>query len=84
MGERKEFKSFDPEQRRKYKYASLQPYFKLLPPGVVETMLDLDLFERDQLGNIIQSVYEMRIQTGEVEEAIRNTKPPIERSTNTQ
>ncbi len=80
MAERKEFKSFNPEERQNYKYAILQPYFDLLPPSIIETMLDFDLFERDEHGNIIQSTYETRIQTGEVEEVIKNTKPPIEKT----
>ncbi len=70
MGEREKFNPPDSEQRRNYKYALLLPYFGELPPSVVEAMLDLDLIQKDQMGNHIASLYEIRLKAGEVDEEI--------------
>ncbi|HSX48922.1 MAG TPA: hypothetical protein VLE44_01535 [Candidatus Saccharimonadales bacterium] len=70
MGEREGFQPPNSKQRRDYKYALLLPYFSQLPPSVVEAMLDLDLIQKDRIGNVIASLYEIRLTTGEVDEVI--------------
>jgi hypothetical protein len=82
MSERpKAFQPPNPEQRINYKYALLQPYFGVLPPSVVEAMLDLDLIQVDDHGNRINplgrkmiSLYETRLQIGAVDEVINKEK----------
>lgn len=68
--------------RKEYKLAMLKPYFKDLPMGVIEVMLDLDLnrIGKDRRGRIIPgaqdkhgrpiSLYEARLAHGEVQEII--------------
>ncbi len=80
MRQNREPKTFTPpdkEQRRNYKFAMLQPYFDCLPPDVIEVLLDHNLFKKDEDSNIIESIYEWKLASGEVNEVIAQIKTPF-------
>lgn len=56
--------------RSSYKHAVLEPYIDQLPIKVIEVMLDIDLFDRDEDGNKITPLYKLRKKHGEVQATI--------------
>lgn len=77
MAERgKSFVPPDEQKRREYKLAKILPYLHDLPSDVVSVLLDHDLFEQDEFGNKITSMYKHNLEMGNVDREIQNMKVP--------